>query len=352
MATITTVRGEIPAETLGFTSMHEHLNGDMDLLTRIARLYSDHTPPPEMLALRNENLAFLRSGASIFSAECMTVGDVEYTAAELGHFRDIGGRSVVDASPIGIRGDVRDLRAASERADVHVVTATGLYTAANRYDEHVGLTEHQHAELFRREVTVGIGDTGIRAGLLKCALSAASPRAPLSEVEVATLRACATVAHETGLSVHVHTAFPMGHEQVISGLGVLLDDMALPPDRVVMIHMDSFLRPWNSRRDYLGSLESVKFVDTTLVERVLDRGVTVGFDSWGSEVEMLPQDDDRLKGLIHLIRSGYGEQIVLGHDITQKPKGSLTVRTDSPYSTASSPRLSLSSTSLRTHTNN
>ena len=73
--------------------------------------------------------------------------------------------------------------------------------------------------------------------------------------------------------------------------------------------------------EYLSSIESVKTIDTSTIERVLDRGVTIGFDNWGSAVDILPQDDDRLKGLIHLVRKGYDGQIVLGHDLLDKSQG-------------------------------
>lgn len=318
---ITTVRGDIAADELGMTSMHEHLNGDMTILTRIAREFGVRLPPQELLTLENQNLAFLRSGAAIFSEESMTAGDVDYTVAELGYFRAIGGRSIVDASPIGIRGNVKHLREASERAEVHIVCASGLYTEANRPDEFVGWTEEQQFAHFLREVAEGIDGTDIRAGILKCGLSVSAADAELSDVELATLRACARVSHETGVPVHVHSAYPMTGDHVLRGLSVLLDDMALDPGRVVMMHMDSFLRPWDSRMKYISAVDAVKSIDLSPVQRVLDRGVTVGFDSWGMNVDILPQDDDRLKALVALVRSGYEDQIVLGHDVTQKPQG-------------------------------
>jgi len=321
MATITTVRGEIDPSELGMTSMHEHINGDMELLTILAERFSAAAPPAEMLTLVNENLALLRSGAQIFSRESMTSGDVDYTVTELEHFRRIGGHGIVDASPIGIRGDVKQLREASERSNVHIVCATGLYTVAQRPERFQGWTEDQQFEHFLQEVTEGIDGSDVRAGILKCALSATSAQAALPEEELTTLRACARVAAETGVSLHVHSAFPMTTDHILSGLSLLLDDMNLDPGRVVMMHMDSFLRAWDSRRAYLASIETVKTVNTDGLERVLDRGVTIGFDSWGTEVEILPQDDDRLKGLVHLVKKGYDSQIVLGHDVTQKPQG-------------------------------
>jgi hypothetical protein len=60
-----------------------------------------------------------------------------------------------------------------------------------------------------------VGDTGIRPGFLKCARSATDPAAALPDTEVTVLRALARVSADTGLSLQVHTAFPMSDAQVV-----------------------------------------------------------------------------------------------------------------------------------------
>ena len=87
--------------SLGHTTMHEHLN--MDFFPMSAMMARNGAPPipPDMLALRPENLAFLREGAYAASKDCVTSGDVNYTATELGYFKQTGGNAVCDASPIG-----------------------------------------------------------------------------------------------------------------------------------------------------------------------------------------------------------------------------------------------------------
>ncbi|MCZ9880594.1 phosphotriesterase family protein [Arthrobacter sp. B2a2-09] len=320
MSSITTVRGDIAPEQLGYTTMHEHLNADFSLMAALMARYGAAQIPAEMLALRPDNMAFLRDGGYAASQECVTLGDVEYTAAELGYFKQIGGNAVCDASPIGLRGDVRDLLAASEKADVHVVFATGLYVADARPQAFQDLSEDEQVAFFTKEVKEGVGETGIRPGFLKCALSVTDPTADLQEIEVRTVRALGRVSAETGLSLHIHTAFPMSNAQVLAGVEIALST-GMSADRLVMIHMDSFLRPWGAMDSYVADMSVALNVSTDLQRKVLDHGVNIGFDSWSSTVSILPSDHDRVKGLVDLLRAGYGSQIVLGHDNGTKSHG-------------------------------
>ncbi|ROO87547.1 phosphotriesterase-related protein [Actinocorallia herbida] len=320
MSVVTTVRGDVDPGSLGFTSMHEHLNADLSLMAALIKRYGAPELPPEMLELRTDNLAFLREAGAVSSSQCRTTGDVDYTTAELGFFKEVGGGAICDASPIGLRGDVRDLRAASERSGVHVIFATGLYVADCRPAEFAAMDEKALFEFFTREVEEGVEDTGIRPGFLKCALSSMDPSAELQETEVATLRTLGRISAATGLSLQVHTAFPMSHAQVLQGVDAALGT-GMAPDRLVMIHMDSFLRPWDALTTYMGDMNAARNISTELQRTILDRGANIGFDSWSATTAILPDDFDRMKGLVDLLRAGYAGQIVLGHDTTTKAHG-------------------------------
>ena len=321
MSVITTARGDIDPADLGYTSMHEHLNADFSLMLALIERYSGPQPADNpATALANENLAYLRDGGSMMSPESSTLGDLGFATAELRHFAGIGGRAVCDASPIGLRGDVRILQEASELADTHVVFATGLYVADVRPAGLEDPTEETQTALFRREVLDGVGDTGIRPGFLKCGMSATDPAAPLNEAELRTLRSLARISAETDLSLHVHTAFPMSLEQVLGVIDAALA-AGVAAERLVMMHMDSFLRPWDAITSYLADMDTPRNVTTEFPRAVLDQGVNIGMDSWSSTVAVLPDDYDRMKGLVDLLRRGYGSQIALGHDTTSKPQG-------------------------------
>ena len=319
MKRITTVRGDITPSELGFTSMHEHTIGDLSFLRNTLPFIPPI--PKEMLTLIPENYAFLRSGAALFSDECSTLGDVDYMVKELQAFKRIGGNAVVDASPIGLRGNGNDLKAASELADVHIICATGLYHAAAQPKEFMIKNEEELIAYFVKEINEGMDGTDIKPGFLKCALQNLNPDNTIHELELKTLRACAKVAASTGMSLHVHTNVPITCEHILQAIDIATKECGMKQDRLHIMHLDSFLRTPASIADYYSNVESVRGVNTDLQTKVLERGVNIGFDSWCMLVNTLPDDYDRVKGLADLLRKGYASQIVLGHDIYDKSRG-------------------------------
>jgi phosphotriesterase-related protein len=87
------------------------------------------------------------------------------------------------------------------------------------------------------------------------------------------------------------------------------------------MHLDSFLRTPSNIADYYSNIESVRGVNTDFQTRILDKGVSIGFDSWGMLTAYVPDDFDRMKGLVNLLRKGYASQIALGHDVYDKSRG-------------------------------
>lgn len=265
-----------------------------------------------------ENMAFLRSGTGLFSDDCSTIDDVEWLTKELEIFRDrAGGKAVVDASPIPLRGDVRLIRQASESAGVHIIVCTGLYYEKGRPQKYLEMGEDEVYQMCWEEVENGIGDTGIYPGFLKCSMSSMGPGSEIPECEWRTLRALSRLSAETGMSLHVHTAVPMTPEQVLSVAKCALD-MGVKPDRLNMMHLDQYLRVPYSIDDYIRNFDQTRTVSIDLQCRILDMGCMIGFDSWDSLVYILPDNYDRLKALVELIRRGYSDQIVLGHDVSDK----------------------------------
>lgn len=319
MKRITTVRGDISPDELGFTTMHEHTICDLSFMKN--QIGFIPPIPPEMLALKPENYAFLRSGAGIFSDECSTLGNVDYLVKELKAFKKIGGNAVVDASPIGLRGNVNDLKKASELAGVHIICATGLYHAMAQPKEFMSQSEEELINYFEKEINEGIDGTDIKPGFLKCALNVLNTDNTLHELELKTLRACAKVAAKTGMSLHVHTAVPLTCDHILQGVDIALNECGMKADKLYMMHLDAFLRTPAKISDYYSNIESVRGVNTELQTKVLESGVNIGFDSWTALVSTLPDDYDRVKGLVDLLKKGYSSQIVLGHDIYDKSRG-------------------------------
>lgn len=317
---ITTVLGDIKPEELGYTTMHEHVLADLFLLSRGVIQYKANIPAG-MLEFRMENLAALRQGMAIFSDECSLEGDIEFAVAELGAFKMIGGKAVCDASPIGLRAPAAQLKEAAQKSGVNLVTCSGIYYATARPDEYIGKDDKYMYDVFKKEIEEGIDGTDVRPGFLKCAVQTINENGSLDKSELDALRAQARLSNETGLSVHVHTAYPIANEYLYKIVNVALKECGMVPDRLLMIHQDQFLRRGCENNTYVANPDISRNVNTDYLEKILAQGVNIGFDSWGSTTTTLPDDYDRLKGLIALLKKGYGSQIVCGHDCCSKAAG-------------------------------
>lgn len=313
---ITTVCGDIESAQIGLTSFHEHVLCRMDLI-KAAQI------PDCMLTMTPENMAFLRETGSVLSPECRLEGDVDFAAAELDAFRRyVNGQTICDASAIGMRGDIRKLREASERSGVNLVCCTGLYLLHTQPSEMLKMDEDALTEVFSREITDGIDGTDIRPGFVKCALGTLnSTQNALHEQELISLKACARSAAKYGLSLHIHTGGPLTPEIVLKAVDTALE-CGLDPDKLVMLHMDAWLRSSKDLLRYVSGERSDRTISLNLPLAVLEKGCNIGFDSWGSPFAgVLPDDYDRARGLLALLRAGFEDCIVLGHDVINKAFG-------------------------------
>lgn len=262
MSTIHTVTGPCQASDLGITLMHEHL------LIGWPGWESDTAAP-----------AWDRGEAKRLCVDRMQ------------ELKALGVTALVDPCPIDLGRDVEFAAEVSQASGVRVICATGLYKeeagAAPYYKFRGAFTDTvaEMTETFVREVSEGIGRTGIRAGVIKVATG---PR-QVTDYEKAVLTAAARAHRATGAPITTHTdEGTMGREQlaILTGEGV-------DPARVVIGHS-------------CGSADLRYHVD------LLDRGAFLGFDRFG--LELLQPDRLRLAALIGLLGIGCEGQIVLSHD--------------------------------------
>jgi len=169
---------------------------------------------------------------------------------------------------------------------VRIVCATGLYK------EDLGNTAYfkqrsvdEIAEVYSSEITKGVGNSGIKAGIIKCATG----KGQVTKYEENCLRAAARAHLRTGAPITTHTEDgTMGREQldIFASEGVDLQ-------RVIIGH-------------------SCGSADLGYHRDMLDRGCFLGFDRFG--LDFLHPDKLRLAALIGLLGVGYEKQIVLSHD--------------------------------------
>lgn len=261
---VSTYQGTVDSADLGRTLLHEHL---FVLCPELDRDY----PHPEWDA-----------DAAVHSA-----------VHGLQELYDLGIRTLVDLTVPGLGRDAALVARVAERVRVNIVAATGWYTddVLPRYFRTHGpgrLVEDGEplVEMFRRDVRDGIGDTGVRAGMLKVVTDLPG----MTPDVVRVLDAVTEVHLETGVPITTHSnpGARTGLDQARYFLGCGVD-----PSRVVIGHSGD-----SDDLDYLLEL--------------IDHGFTLGIDRFG--MAHAGDDSMRIATVLELVRRGHAEHLVLSHD--------------------------------------
>lgn len=257
MKTINTVTGTISTDKLGTTLMHEHL------LVGWAGWELDCKAPK-------------------FDRKAAMRGAVD----RLKELKDLGVNTFLDPCPNDIGRDVVFMAEAADQSGMNIICTTGLYK------EDLGNTVYMKqrsadeiAEIYSTELTEGIGETGIKASLIKCATG----KDHVTEYEEKCLRAAARAAKKTGVPITTHTEDgTMGREQLD-----IFESEGVDLKKVIIGHS-------------CGSSNLGYHAD------MLDRGCYLGFDRFG--LDFVHPDRLRMASLIGLLGVGFEKQIVLSHD--------------------------------------
>ncbi len=197
-----------------------------------------------------------------------------------------GVRSFVDPCPIELGRDVALMREIAEKSEMNIICTTGFYF------EEMGLpaywrarTVAEIAELYIREITHGIGTTGIRAGAIKVATGAPC----ITPLEQKFLAAACLAQQATDVPIITHTqdgcAGPEQQAAFASG--------GVPAHRCLIGHCCGNADPAYHRR-------------------VVDGGSYIGFDRIG--ILRLQPDEVRADNLVRLVKSGHRAQIMMSQD--------------------------------------
>lgn len=320
---ITTVCGDIDSSQVGITSLHEHTFYDLRIAGQYMREMFKNVPE-EMLEFKPENYPFLKSGVYLLNDECAAMEDEEFLLKEYGYFNSCGGKTIVDCSPIGVRGDIQKIKQLSEKMGMNIVCATGVYTMTSRPNELIDKDENFYYLTFKNEVKNGIDGTDIHPGILKAALAIYGPDGKLAASEVDAVLACARLSGETGLSLHIHTD-PMVQQADLVDVVQRAIEKGAKPEKIHICHMDNRLAAHIPVPQYLLEKDLGRNINLDTQKALLDLGVTIGLDTWGMPIVnsqfFMTDDFERLKALISLIDLGYTNQLTIGHDFSSRIMG-------------------------------
>ena len=264
MARINTARGEIETAQLGATLMHEHV---FVLSTEIMQNYPEG-----------------------WGDEERRISDA---IERLNELKSRGVSSLVDLTVIGLGRYIPRIQRVAAQTEINIIVATGVYTYNDvpMYFHFQGPgTELGGPELmvdmFVKDIEEGIADTGVRAGILKCATDQPGVTPGVERV----LRAVAQAHRRTGvpISTHTHAATRRGLEQQR-----IFDEEGVDLSRVVIGH-------------------SGDTTDIDYLEELIGNGSYIGMDRFG--IDVLLSFEDRVKTVARMCERGHAAKMVLSQD--------------------------------------
>jgi phosphotriesterase-related protein len=288
---------------LGVTLTHEHLFIDI-------RWACATSTEATRMALLEEPVSMRRLGAlrrnPMVIQDNLVFSDPDLMAAEVLEFKKAGGRTIVDQSSVGTGRSPLAMRALANYTGLNVVMGCGFYLHGSLPAAIIDETEAKLVQTVLDEIRFGVGDTGIRPGLI----GEIGVRPAIEDWERKSLRVAAQAHRESGLPISVHIqAVPTipGFEDQPNGLAALdlLEKGGVRPDKVIISHTDAKIH-----LDYM--------------KAIMDRGAYAEFDHIGKEFYIdsadfrMDSDWDRVEALAELVRDGYEKRLLISDDFCFK----------------------------------
>lgn len=202
--------------------------------------------------------------------------------------------SIVDPTVIGLGRYIPRIQRINARVDLNIVVATGIYTYSNAPMQFqftgpgkpFATTVDPMTELFVKDIRDGIADTGVKAGMLKCAIDAQGLTRDVERI----MRAVGQAHRQTGTPITVHTHAGRGTGLVAQRV---LAEEGVDMTKVVIGHCGD-----SSDLDYLRA--------------IADTGAILGMDRFG--IDTICPFQTRVDTVAALVRAGYADRMVLAHD--------------------------------------
>ena len=264
MAVVESVRGPVELDRLGQTLMHEH----------VFVLSTEH--------VQNYGSDWWDEEARV--ADAITKLDALYAK---------GIRTIVDPTVWGLGRYIPRIQRIATQTPVNIIVATGLYVYEELPQQYayrgpgllIDIPEPMVTD-FSRDITEGIGDTGVKAAFLKCCMETAEPTPDVERIA----RAIARTHLQTGAPITVHTSGP--HQGGRAAVRIFTEE-GVDLSKVVIGHAGD-----SNDLDYLTELA--------------DAGVLLGMDRFG--LDLFNPGAERIKTIAALAARGYAASMVLSHD--------------------------------------
>ena len=301
---VQTVLGPIGPERLGVTLTHEHLLVDLSTLG---------SPPAEASArdiyyrpISSDDPGYMETLSQLryylaANADDRMLLDVSTAIEEAMLYKQYGGDSLVDATSIGIARDPVGLARISRATGLNIIMGASHYVDDAHPPDMDSRSEDELVEQIVRDVMEGVNGTGINSGVI----GEVGCSWPLTDNERKVLRASGRAQRLSGAPILIHPGrnetAPLEIMEVLSEVGADLGNTII------------------------GHIERTVFQHSTL-KQVAESGCYIEWDLFGREQSYytadltvsMPSDATRMDQIARLISDGYGDKIVVAHDICTK----------------------------------
>ena len=295
---VQTVLGTIAPEQMGVTLPHEHLLIDFKVMFSEPAAASDKGRAYEPVSLAN--LGWVRQNFNA-NLDNLRLTDEQVAADEILLFKRAGGSTVVDPTPKTLARDPLALARIARATGLNVVMGAGYYVHASHPPDMDARSVDALARELIADVTTGVGDTGIRAGLL----GEIGTTSPWTDNEKKVLRAAVAAQRETGAPLMIH---PGRHPRMPMELAEFVQKEGGDLRRTIMCHICRTI------------------ADVRAVLDLAQTGIWLEYDLFGLENSYypynpsfdMPNDGGRMAHVLALIEAGHRDQLLLSHDIAYK----------------------------------
>ncbi|MGH7315275.1 MAG: phosphotriesterase family protein [Candidatus Rokuibacteriota bacterium] len=293
-----TVLGPIAGQAMGITLPHEHLLIDFEVMFKEPANAGERGLARQPVSLAN--LGWIRQH---FSSNLDNLQLLDETVArdEALLFKHAGGQTFVDPTNRGLARDPFALARVARATGLNIIMGSGYYVAAAHPPDMDRKTADDVAREIVADLTVGVGDTGVRAGFI----GEIGTTWPWTDNEKKVVRAAVAAQRDTGAALMIH---PGRHERLPLQIVDFVRQNGGDLGRTIMCHVERTI------------------VDPAVLLELAATGVRLEYDLFGLETSYypynpafdMPNDGERMRQILFLIERGHLAQILMSHDIAYK----------------------------------
>jgi len=293
---IITVTGIIDPKDVGITSAHEHLF--LDIRKNHLPHNEDNLTITEIKIWESpvtlDNLYLARDMKPI--RDNYLLNDKQLALKELSEFSKFGGKTIIDVTSNGLKGDPIALKEISEFLNINIVKGCGWYQKVFYPEDMNKKTVEDLTNEIVKDISIGYKDTGIKSGIIgEIGLNGN----PLLPEEINNAKAAAIASNITGAAISLHPPVLIKEKHKILDI---IHSEGTELNRVVLGHSNHLAASFSSLMSFF------------------ERDVYIAFDTLGVVRSIASNNPDAIvaNAIPKIIKEGYLDKILLAQDVCWK----------------------------------